>query len=90
MDRRCGAAPDGPGLPEAVRDPGIATNARLDAVPAAQVTGRDRGQVPLKVQVELVVVDGEAGESLHRHQAAAVLRALRRLPENMPPQATAP
>jgi hypothetical protein len=57
-------------------DPDAAPRGAVDDVVPALRRGR-RQPEPLKVRIELVVVDGEAGKDLLRQQAAAVRDALR-------------
>jgi len=64
-------------------DPDAAPRGVVDDVVPALRRGR-RQPKPLKVRIELVVVDGEAGKELLRQQAAAVRDALRWSATNPP------
>jgi len=57
-------------------DPDATPRSAVDDIMPALRRGR-RQREPLKVRIELVVVDGEAGKELLRQQAAAVRDALR-------------
>ncbi len=66
-------------------DPDAAPRSAVDDIVPALRRGRRRRQPePLKVRIELVVVDGEAGKELQRQQAAAVREALRWFAANPP------
>jgi hypothetical protein len=64
-------------------DPAEAPDGAVDYVAHPQKRERRRPE-PLKVSVELVVVDGELGRELLQRQAAAVREALRWFAENPP------
>jgi hypothetical protein len=63
-------------------DSGVAPPSEQEAA-AAKRRGRRRGE-PLRVQIELVVVDGEAGKELGNRQAVAIRRALQWFADNPP------